>query len=829
MQMTSRMQWFGVGCSISVLVGLVAGIAAGKSNYKRTDSRSQYVHRIPLYDAQDRPIKPTDPQPSPYSPRNTCKKCHDYQQIAHGYHFGGPSNDDGRPGEPWIWTDRRSGSQIPLSLHKWPGTYRPGDLGLTPVAFAEHFGGHLPGGNLGEPAANADASPAAGGDAGGAEKGSSPSRWDVTGELTIDCMLCHAASRQYSYDQWAKQVHRQNFAWAPTAALDLAKIVGVAKNLPDDFDPTANADRAIKTQYNLEEFDADGNVFFDITGRPSNNACYACHTNREVGPAATPAWLCDGDVHIRAGMLCVDCHRNGIEHHTVRGFEGEVHPTGLPIGTLSCRGCHMDEDEPGSEHADGVSTGGRLGAPKPRHAGLPAFHFDKLSCTACHSGPQPKSAAQAFQTSMAHDLGSASQTRSDDDPPGIVAPVFRRDATGMVYPYRMTWPAFWGYLSGDEIQPANPDQVYKQLRRTLRVRRDFRSEMAKVQISAEQRVEVLGAEAAAKPAAELSDDEQTKLDDLTAHEATKAFRAKLAKGLAELAKASPVAGAVPVYVSGGKVYRLNDSGKEVETFTHVAAEPLAWPLAHDVRPARYALGANGCTECHAAGATLFYGQVTPVGPAPDAAATAVAMYTLMGDDPTQLMAWEASFLGRDAFKLAAVLALCFMAVVGLRAAPKPRWPRLAWLLYSASIVCVLLLALSSFGALQFLGALTGWSLLAHVAIGGGLIFLLPLLALARSSLYGETQSTERLAAAIGIPPEIDGESPPRDQAAHYAFGLVLICGLLSAATMVLSMLPIIGTDAMEWLLVIHYYAGIALVVAILLHLALTALGKSRKQ
>ena len=243
--MTSRMQWFGVGSSVAVLVGLVAGIAAGKSNYKRTDSRSQYVHRIPLYDAQDRPIKPTDPQPSPYSPRNTCKKCHDYQQIAHGYHFGGPSNDDGRPGEPWIWTDRRSGSQIPLSLHKWPGTYRPGDLGLTPVAFAEHFGGHLPGGNLGKPAANADASPAAGGNADGAEKGPSPSRWDVTGELTIDCMLCHAASRQYSYDQWAKQVHRQNFAWAPTAALDLAKIVGVAKNLPDDFDPTANADRAI--------------------------------------------------------------------------------------------------------------------------------------------------------------------------------------------------------------------------------------------------------------------------------------------------------------------------------------------------------------------------------------------------------------------------------------------------------------------------------------------------------------------------------------------------------------------------------------------------------
>ena len=45
------------------------------------------------------------------------------------------------------------------------------------------------------------------------------SRWQFSGELEIDCMICHAVSGAYDLDQRRLQIEEENFAWAPTAAL----------------------------------------------------------------------------------------------------------------------------------------------------------------------------------------------------------------------------------------------------------------------------------------------------------------------------------------------------------------------------------------------------------------------------------------------------------------------------------------------------------------------------------------------------------------------------------------------------------------------------------
>jgi len=51
------------------------------------------------------------------------------------------------------------------------------------------------------------------------------------------------------------------------------------------------------------------------------------------------------------------------------------------------------------------------------------------------------------------------------------------------------------------------------------------------------------------------------------------------------------------------------------------ASPYLWPLAHDVRPAAQALGAGGCTDCHAAGSAFLFGLVpTRSAPTGDAGA-----------------------------------------------------------------------------------------------------------------------------------------------------------------------------------------------------------------
>ncbi len=644
------------GATVALVLLLAVSALAQSSRYTTTDSRSQYVHWISLYDANKKKIDPDDPNSPPYSPAATCGKCHDYKAMVHGYHFNAtdPDADPGRPGEPWIWTDARTGTQIPFSYRGWPGTYKPDVLGVSTWKFVLKFGRHMPGGGPGEGLAGKTAKETAEGEKPTQEENATQAdqgRWRLAGRLEVDCMLCHSNDRSYSPEVWNVHVTAENFAWAATAAMGLAKIEGSVKRLPDDFDPAAAASNAEKkdgptlprTIYNQYKFNAEKEVFFDIARKPPNNACYHCHTVRQVGEDAAPKWVHDEDIHLEAGLTCVDCHRNGLGHHTVRGFESEKHPTGQSVATLSCRGCHMNEH---SENGDVTQAGGRFGAPQPLHKGLPPLHLQQMSCTSCHSGPAPREAAGLLQTSMAHELGLRAH-RTEDLPPGIVSPVFLRNGDGILYPYRMMWPAFWGALKNEKMTPLNPDKTYAQLRRSLRVRKNFTKEMAKVRITSEDKAAVLGDERAKVDESELSEDEKIKLQQLAQTKGIEAFFEKLAKGLQTLAKGE--IDGTPVYVSGGKAYRLGANGK-VEAFEHESAKPYAWPLAHDVRPARWSLGSHGCVECHSDGAPMFYGSVTAEGPAPDNSPVSLPMHKLQKLDANLLAVWNQSFGGREAFK-----------------------------------------------------------------------------------------------------------------------------------------------------------------------------------
>ena len=41
---------------------------------------------------------------------------------------------------------------------------------------------------------------------------------------------------------------------------------------------------------------------------------------RVTGETQPDRWESEEDVHLAAGMTCVDCHRNGVEHLIVRGI-----------------------------------------------------------------------------------------------------------------------------------------------------------------------------------------------------------------------------------------------------------------------------------------------------------------------------------------------------------------------------------------------------------------------------------------------------------------------------------------------------------------------------
>ncbi|MFV1964314.1 MAG: hypothetical protein ACC628_02740 [Pirellulaceae bacterium] len=662
------------GCAVCVIALLSAAVVrAERSRFSMTHSRSQYVHWVTLYDADEKTIDPTDPNAKPYSPVHTCGRCHDYEAIGRGHHFNAIHGQAsaGRPGEPWIWTDTRTGTQIPLSYRDWSGTYRPEELGITAWDFVLQFGRHLPGGGPGEPRAaeGGDAGEskqeavgdedAANGEAGDkvAEEDRATGRWNLSGHLAVDCMICHTNHPTFSQEAWWEQIQKENFGWASTAALGLANIDGSVSELPDDFDPATveedSRDQLPKTRYAPLRINAQKKVFFDIVRKPHDDACYYCHSNRFVGENTGEEWTYDEDVHLRAGISCTDCHRNGLEHHTVRGYEGELHPSGESVATLSCRGCHMD----------GEKAGGRMGAPKPLHKGLPPIHFEKLSCTACHSGPRPGEEALPLQTALAHGLGLPSHHYGPEIPPGVVAPVFTRDDRHVLYPHRMVWPAFWGSMKGDAITPLNPETAYGALRRTFRVRRGstFTETLKDVRLSSEDKKSILGEKRAKVSGSELTEEEKAKLTVLEETRALEAFQKKLVEALGQLKEVIEDEGAEPVYVAGGKAYRLNSDGA-AETFENPAAAPYAWKLGHDVRPARWSIGVKGCYECHAVGTPLFEGKVTALGPALDREPVTYAMYELAGFNKTKVDAWNQSFQRRTAFKWMGFMS---MGIVGL--------------------------------------------------------------------------------------------------------------------------------------------------------------------
>jgi hypothetical protein len=649
-------------------------VRAGESRFAATNSRSQYAHWIDLYDESDHRIDPTDPNAPPYSPLRTCGRCHDYDAISHGYHFNAidKNSEKGRSGEPWIWVDPRTGTQIPLSYRGWTDTFDPRKLGISEWEMVLQFGRHMPGGGPGEvgtpaegaagEAAKAPARPASR----SARKSSAQAaRWNVAGPLHVDCMVCHSANMSFSLEAWRDQIAKKNFAWASTAALGIGTIQGDVAELPEGFDPSkpveGDGPKLPKTTYSAGLLNGEKKFFIDIVRTPNNNACYNCHTTRLVGKSAGPDWTHDQDIHLRAGMKCSDCHRNGIDHQTVRGYEGEKHPTGVSIATLSCRGCHLGEGS-----GDDLNVQGRFGAPKPLHKGLPPLHLDKLSCTACHSGPRISAEAVQVQTAMAHGLGLPSHEYSAESAPGIVEPVLMPDDQGKLYPHRMVWPAYWGTMKDFKVKPLHPEAVNEALRRAIRVRRGstFAETMAEVKLTAADKAKALGEARSRTPDSELTEQEKAKLAEFSKGLAAEALSKKLAEALKALKTTVKEPGAEPVYIAGGKLYHLVKEG-EVEITEPPAAKPYAWKLGHDVRPARSSLGATSCFDCHAIGSPIFESKVTAISPVPDNKPATRAMHQLEGLDKLRLDAWSQSFQGRASFKYFALAAMSVVALIML--------------------------------------------------------------------------------------------------------------------------------------------------------------------
>jgi hypothetical protein len=560
-----------------MLLSSAAAVAGPKSGDVADGSHGQYVHVLGLYPEGDRihrGAKLTASDSRPLSLRRTCNPCHDVNTIAGGRHFNAmdPNAWTGRPGEPWIYADARLAMQIPLSYRPWLGTWRPETLGLDPEAFMRHFGRHHPGAGL------------------------------ASGTLAVNCLIwiCHLDDPRMApgaVDGMADQARQGRFAEAVTVTWPGARLDAAGQTLT----------------YDRDAFDDHNDVFLNLTKDIAARRCWTCHSRVPVGGADAPGHMVDRDVHLESGMTCVACHRHGPDHRMSRGYAEEaLAPQRTWAGELTCAGCHMEA--PGAPRP----RAGRLGAPIPAHRGLPAVHFEKLTCTVCHSGPWPEARVGHVKTSRSHALGTTYARKAGDALPRIQYPVYARRPDGRIAPAHLVWPAFWGSLQGERVTPLPLAVIESPLRRVIR-----RSLVPRSQ---------------AWPA-------------LTREHVTRALTA--------LADTADVTG-TPVYICGGRLYRLGRDGTLV-TDIDEAAQPCLWPGAHAVRPARQALGVRGCRDCHDPESPFFYAAAPVDSPLVEDRDRTLAMVAWQFHDPAVPRIFGWTFRGRGWLKASLIGAALVLA------------------------------------------------------------------------------------------------------------------------------------------------------------------------
>lgn len=714
-------------------------------------NRTLPAHLIPLRDENDELIVPTETDPRPYSTRFSCGPCHDYKTIRGGWHFGAmTAGPNGRPGEPWLQVDAKTGTILPLSYRKWPGSYDPRAVGLTAWDFTLLFGRNLPGGGPAEPSDEEVLAGAA-------------ARWNVSGKAEVNCLACHNRSGRQDHSEWAKQVLRENLRWAATAAGGIGEVGGMASRLKETWDIAdgPNLDDhewavVPSVRYRTADFDSKQRYFFDLNYQPADDRCLVCHS---VSPKDAAMWATDADVHTAAGLKCTDCHRNDLGHRILRGYEGEAADTGNRMAeSFTCRGCHL------GENADGEKTvlPGRLGAPYPKHTGLPLVHFKRLACTVCHSGPKPQEGFTRVRTSRANRLGIHGVATWSTDTPAVIEPVYRKDERYRISPQRLVWPAFWAKRTGQTLVPIKPAEVETAAGDLLRSEERIAQVLiALSQVMAEDETPVLASgrsvfapnvdggldaaeRAGAKPdapaswgiskagaiaplvpdfdpaAADKDPAIETRFQEFLQALGTDAAKPgepaivvkktlyrfvggflDISEAPAELAGASgpgwlvggklvPLAtdfdvrtvtakagteqtlteeqvtlvlGALAktggeggtVYVSGGRLFQLDKGGKLVSR-RNKAAEPVTWPLAHNVRPAQQSLGWKACTDCHSGGSDFFFTTLKGTGPLLTKAVEKRSAAAFMGLGGLFQRVFGLSFVVRPVFKL--VLAIC---------------------------------------------------------------------------------------------------------------------------------------------------------------------------
>lgn len=549
----------------------------------------------------------------PYSPKQTCgtSGCHDYDRITQGYHFTQGQGEEPTPDQQervaWATTPGNYGgtwcSPAPLYRYLSPKTNETArTMDMTSYSFlSAGCGACHPGGGSAEMDRNGKrydhrmADPASGLVAGGENNLDGDyykARWNESGVLEADCLVCHMPN--YVMAARRQEISKENYRWAAVAGAGLATVSG---SVQKGETPTVS--------YDLSRFDDEGRLKGRIVREPRNEACLACHEK--------PGWKKRGanfrartDVHLRAGLKCTDCHQAGShaadprirgkeEHQLAKGDDPGGHVRDDLDGTVrDCNDCH--------------SSGAR-GAPIAEHSWLPPLHLEELACQTCHI-PERIVKSALIQAGDVFNPGERIPTKGkhlwtfygpdgaywnhygdlemmgyDDKPGDPFRPVYARYG-GKIFPVNRIHSAWPGIeIEGQTalMQPKMGD-IYK---------------MWSAHQSDENRYPRL---------VEIKDDNEDGVVEVNRPVEIEALIASVSDML--LQTGYPMNGKRVVWVADDRVYSSGTEFRIVKK-EEWEASPFAnvHKYTHDVYPARSALGAGGCLDCHGEGSHIFVGAV----------------------------------------------------------------------------------------------------------------------------------------------------------------------------------------------------------------------------
>jgi len=571
---------------------------------------------FPLRDEAGNVIDPTKGvnDTVPYSPRQTCgtSGCHDYGKITEGFHFAQGKGEQvpAAMAERYAWVTSPGNyggnwcSPAPLYRQLAPkknANARSIDMSSFDFVTATCGNCHPGGGPMefDRDGKRYDAwmrDPASGLNA-GAENGLDgdyyKARWSETGVIEADCLLCHLP--EYDLKKRNGELSNLNFRWAATAGAGFGTVTG-----------KVGASEQPTVAYDKTKFDADGNVLVHIAPEPRNETCLNCHAKPDWKKRGA-AYSARTDVHMVAGLRCVDCHAAGSKAADPRIRGREVHQFGKgddPSGWVrndldntvrSCESCHLD---------------GWRNAPRATHAWLPPLHMEKLACQTCHIPtravksalvqasdvynpapritPPPKHIWTFYDQDMAfwNHYGELDLFTVKDQPTDVTRPTLFR-YKGKIYPGNRVHSAFVGF---EETGKPGLNQLFMK---------DFFQMWTQHRADPKSKYPEL---------AKIIDDNRDGVIEVNRPEEIDALLAATKAYLT--ATGFPLDGRRLVWVANSRAYFSSTESRDVPREEWEAtAYASVYKFSHDVSPARAALGSGGCTDCHRSGSPFFQGAL----------------------------------------------------------------------------------------------------------------------------------------------------------------------------------------------------------------------------